>query len=56
MKDHHYADIQAIKTAMTEQLHIIPESAFWSCFNNLQKCWQWCIHAGGDYFEGDKQQ
>jgi histone-lysine N-methyltransferase SETMAR len=56
MKDHHYADIQAIKTAVTEQLHSIPESAFQSCFNNLKKCWQWCIDAGGDYFEGEKQQ
>jgi hypothetical protein len=56
MKDHRYAEIQAIKTAMTEQLHSIPESAFRNCFSGLQKCWQQCICAGGDYFEGDKRQ
>jgi hypothetical protein len=56
MKGHCNADIQTIKTAVTEQLHSTPESAFWSCSSDLQKCWQQCIDAGGDYFEGDKQQ
>jgi hypothetical protein len=33
MKGHFYADIQTIKTAVTEQLRSIPESAFRSFRN-----------------------
>jgi hypothetical protein len=55
IEDHHYSDIQASKKPW-QKLRSIPESAFWSCLSDLQKCWQWCIDAGGDYFEGDKQQ
>jgi hypothetical protein len=46
-------DIPAIKTAMTEQLHSILESAFQSYFSDLQKHWQQCISAVGACFEGD---
>jgi hypothetical protein len=56
MKGHRYADIQAIKTAMTEQLLSIPETAFQSCFNDLQKCWQQCSDVGGGLFRMGKQQ
>jgi hypothetical protein len=40
------------KTAMTEQLRSIPETAFRSCFNDLQKCWQRCSDVGGTISNG----
>jgi hypothetical protein len=52
MKGHHCADIQVIKTTVTEQLHSIPESAFWSRFSDLQKRWQRCIDAGETISKG----
>jgi hypothetical protein len=51
MKGHFYADIQTIKTAVTEQLRSIPESAFRS-FRNAGNG----VSLHWDYFEGDKQQ
>jgi 5,10-methenyltetrahydromethanopterin hydrogenase len=48
--------ILAIKTAMTEHLCSIPETAFQSCFKDLQKHWQQCTSAGGAYFEDDQQK
>jgi hypothetical protein len=52
MKGHPYDDIPAIKTAVTQQLHSIPENAFQTCFKDLQKSWQQYINVWGAYFRG----
>jgi len=53
LKVHRYADIQAIQTAVTNQLFSIPESALLDCFEDFQKSWKRCIHARGSYFKRD---
>ena len=34
-------------------LDTIPKRDFQGCFQVWQKCWDCCIHANGEYFEGD---
>jgi hypothetical protein len=33
-------------------LNTLAENFFQDAFKKWQKCWEWCIHAEGDYFEG----
>jgi hypothetical protein len=34
-------------------LNTFPERDFQDALKKLQKSWEWCIRAEGDYFEGD---
>jgi hypothetical protein len=51
LEGHRHADLQAINTAMAQQLCTIPESAFHDCFKDHQKRWKPFIDAGGSHFE-----
>jgi hypothetical protein len=33
---------------------VILIKAYQDCFQKWQQCWEQCINAGGEYFEGDK--
>jgi hypothetical protein len=48
-------NVEAIQAAATIELTGIPEEAFTSYFQDLQKRWQQCIDCGGNYFEGDRK-
>jgi hypothetical protein len=37
-------------------LNTFTEHDFQDAFKKWQKHWEWCIHAYGDYFEGDGGQ
>jgi hypothetical protein len=37
-------------------LNILTEHDFRDAFKKWEKCWERCIHAAGDYFEGDGGQ
>jgi len=53
LKGYRCADIQAVQTAVTEQLCRIPERVFQDCFEDPQKRRTFYIDAGGSYSEGD---
>jgi hypothetical protein len=37
-------------------LNILAKHNFQDAFIKWQKCWEWCIYAEVDYFEGDGGQ
>jgi hypothetical protein len=39
-----------------DTIEVLTEQDFQDAFKTLQKCWEWCIHALEDYFEGDGGQ
>jgi hypothetical protein len=44
---------ESMENLQTE-LCTVPKKAYQDCFQKWQQCWEWCISAGGGYFEGDK--
>jgi hypothetical protein len=42
------AELQAVLNTLTDKLQ--------DAFKKWQKCWEWCIHAEGNYFDGDGGQ
>jgi hypothetical protein len=46
--------IQEIMVNSQTELHTIPKKAYQDCFQKWQQLWEWCINAGGEYFEGGK--
>ena len=55
LKGWRHENFEAIQAAATMQITDIPKKAFTSCFQDLQKCWQQCIHCGVNHFEGDRK-
>ena len=53
IKGTRFQDSEAIKTAVTRDLHAIPEESFQECVEAWQKRLEKCIRAQGDYFEGE---
>jgi hypothetical protein len=45
-----------IEAESQEVLNTLTEHDFEDAFKKWQKRWEWCIHAEGDYFEGDSGQ
>jgi hypothetical protein len=35
---------------------VILKKTYQDCFQKRQRRWEWCINAGGEYFEGDKNR
>jgi hypothetical protein len=52
----HFDTIELIKAESQAVLNIITEHNFQDAFTKWQKRWERCIHAEGDYFEGDGSQ
>jgi hypothetical protein len=55
-KDSHFDTIEVMEVESQAVLNTLTEHDFQDAFKKWRKCWEWCIHAGGDYFEGDGGQ
>jgi hypothetical protein len=56
MKGRHVYTIEVIKAESQAVLNTLTEHDFHDAFKKWQMCWDRCIHAEGDYFEGDGGQ
>jgi histone-lysine N-methyltransferase SETMAR len=56
LKGEHFDDTDEIKSNMAIALNGILESDFQACFQSWKARMQRCVHAVGDYFEGDHIQ
>jgi hypothetical protein len=52
----HFDTIEVIETELQAVLNTLTEHDFQGAFKKWQKCWEWCIYAEGDYFEGNGGQ
>ena len=53
MKEWHFCDFTNIIKNATEELKRLSENGFQECFHHLYSCWQKCVVAQGNYFEGN---
>ena len=53
MKGWRFDTIEEIQEESERVLDTIPKRDFQRCFQARQKCWDYCIHTKGEYFEGD---
>jgi hypothetical protein len=56
LKEEHFDDIDEIKSNTASALNGISENDFQACFQSWKTRMQRCVHAEGDYFEGDHIQ
>jgi len=54
MKGQTFDTIEEIQEESQRVLDTNPKRDFQGCFQAWQKCWDRCIHAKGEYFEGDE--
>jgi hypothetical protein len=45
--------IEEIQAEMQKVLDTLTEKAFQEAFQKWRRWWDWCLHSGGNYFEGD---
>jgi hypothetical protein len=48
--DRHFDRIEVIEAESCAVLSTFTEHDFRDAFKKWKKCWEWCIHAEGDYF------
>jgi hypothetical protein len=48
--------MEVIKAESQVVLNTLTEHNFQHGFKKWQKCWEWCMHTGGNYFEGHNGQ
>ena len=53
MKGRRFNITEEIQGESQQVLDTIPKRDFQGCFQAWQKCWDHCIRAKGEYFEGD---
>jgi hypothetical protein len=56
LKGHHFDTTEVIEAEWQVVLNTLTEQNFQDAFKKWQKCWKQCIHAEGDYFEGNGGQ
>jgi histone-lysine N-methyltransferase SETMAR len=52
LSGHQFQSAKEIVTATREAIWDLPANIFQQCFQELYQCWQTCIVANSDYFEG----
>jgi hypothetical protein len=52
MKCHHFDATEVMEAESQAVLNTLAKHDYKDAFRKQQKCWEWCIHAEGDYFEG----
>jgi hypothetical protein len=52
----HFDTTRVIKAELQAVLNTLTKHSFQNAFKIWQKCWEWCTHAEGDYFEDDGDQ
>jgi len=53
LKDHRFDMTEEIHTETQEIINTPTFENFQGCMKSWETCWDHCIHAQGDYFEGD---
>jgi hypothetical protein len=53
LKSHRFDTIEEIQAESHEVLKTLTLEYFLGCMESWKKLWDRCIHAQGDYFEGD---
>jgi hypothetical protein len=56
LKSRCFDTTEVIKAELQAVLNTLIEHNIQDVFKKWQKCWEWCIHVEGDYFEGDGGQ
>jgi hypothetical protein len=54
LKGHHFDTTEEIHAESQEVIDILTIENFQGCMKSWETCWDRCIHAQGDYFEGDR--
>ncbi len=52
IRGHRFQNVEDLKVAVHHTLRAVPLCEFQDCFDNLKKCYERCVEAGGQYFEG----
>jgi hypothetical protein len=53
LKRHHFDMTEEIHTELQEVINTLIFEDFQECTKSWETCWDCCIHAQEDYFEGD---
>jgi len=53
LKRRRFVSIEEIQAESQQVLNTLTPADFNGCFQKWQNCWDRCIQAQGDYFEGD---
>jgi len=53
LKGRRFDTIEEIQAKMQKVLDTLKEKDFQEAFRKWRRRWDWCLHAGGNYFEGD---
>jgi hypothetical protein len=56
LKGRHFDTIEVVEAELQAVLNTLSEHNFQDAFKKMQKHWEWCICAEGDYFEFDGGQ
>jgi transposase len=56
LKGRRFDTTEASEAESQTVLNTLTEHDFQDAFKKWQKCWEWCIFAEGEYFEGDGGQ
>jgi hypothetical protein len=53
LKGHQFDTIEEIQAKSQRVYDTVAEKDFQEVFQNWRRQWDWCLHAGGNYFRGD---
>jgi hypothetical protein len=53
LKGRRFDSTEEIQTESPRVLYILTEKDFQEAFQKWRRLWDRCLHAGGNYFEGD---
>jgi len=56
LKGRRFDIIEEIQDKTQKVLETLTEKDFQEAFQKWRRQWDWCLHAGGNYFEGDGSQ
>jgi hypothetical protein len=53
LKGHRFDTIEEIQAESQRVFDTLTEKDFQKAFQKWRRRWDWCLNAGGNYFEGD---
>jgi hypothetical protein len=56
LKGRHFYTTEVTEAESQAMLNTLTENDFRDAFKKWQRCWEWCMHSEGDYFDGDGGQ
>jgi hypothetical protein len=54
LKGQHFDSTEEIQTESQDVMKMLMQNGFQLCFPSWKSCWDHCINAQGDYFEGGR--